>query len=314
MLGLIRKYPGAAFLALCVHIVFFALLVVSFKFSETAEPITDAQTQVVQAVTVNEAQVQSELNKLKAEQHRKQQARARVRRKVEQATQREEQRLAKLKQQQMSARQRLAKFKQQQVAAQQRLARFKQQQLVAQQRQAKLKQQQAALEKQHAAEARQVAALAAQRKAEEAAQRKAAAVAKRKAEEAAKRKVAGEELQQKLAAEEAARQAQKKALRKRRQATLMEEYKSRIRADISQHWLLPPNVRKGLVCRVRVSLIPTGDVVDVQVIKSSGDAVFDRSVVNAVKRASPLPVPPPGSGIFDTFRRFDMNFHPKDKR
>ncbi len=303
MLGLIRKYPGAAFLALCVHIVFFALLVVSFKFSETAEPITDAQTQVVQAVTVNEAQVQSELNKLKAEQRRKQQARARVRRKVKQATRREEQRLAKLKQQQTSARQRLARFKQQQVAAQQRLAKFKQQQVAAQQRQARLKQQQAALEKQHAA---QVAALEAQRKAEEAAQHKAVVAAKRQAAE--------QELQQKLAAEEAARQAQKKALRKRRQATLMEEYKSRIRADISQHWLLPPNVRKGLVCRVRVRLIPTGDVVDVQVIKSSGDAVFDRSVVNAVKRASPLPVPPPGSGIFDTFKRFDMNFHPKDKR
>lgn len=308
MLGLIRRHPGAVLLAIGVHIAFFALLVVSFRFSETARPVANPQQpQVVQATTVDESKVQAELARLKAEQRRKQQAQEQAKRAAEQAAQqaeqarkREEQRLARLKQQQAAEEARQAKLRQQRLAQQQ----------AEEARLAKLKQQQAALKKQQAEEAKRVAALEAKRKAEEEAQRKAAAEAKRKAEEEAKRKAAEAALQQKLAAEEAKRQAEAEA---QRRATLTDQYIARIRSDISQHWLLPPSVRAGITCEIRVQLIPSGEVITVQVVKRSGDPVFDRSVVNAVKRASPLPVPPPDSGIFDTFRSLKLSFRPEDK-
>ncbi len=316
MLGLIRRHPGAVLLAIGVHIAFFALLVVSFRFSETARPVANPQQpQVVQATTVDESKVQAELARLKAEQQRKQQAQEQAKRAAEQAAQRAEQ--ARKREEQ-----RLARLKQQQAAEDARQAKLRQQRLAQQQaeeaRLAKLKQEQAALEQQRAEEAKRVAALEAKRKAEEEARRKAAEEAKRKAEEEAKRKADEEAkrkaaeaaLQQKLAAEEAKRQAEAEA---QRRATLTDQYIARIRSDISQHWLLPPSVRAGITCEIRVQLIPSGEVITVQVVKSSGDPVFDRSVVNAVKRASPLPVPSPDSGIFDTFRSLKLSFRPEDK-
>ncbi len=88
---------------------------------------------------------------------------------------------------------------------------------------------------------------------------------------------------------------------KKRQ-TIIDKYMNLIELKVYQHWIKPPAVSKGLVSELRVKLIPTGEVIDVQLSKSSGDAVYDKSVQTAVKRASPLPLPPAEEGLFDTFR------------
>ena len=44
-------------------------------------------------------------------------------------------------------------------------------------------------------------------------------------------------------------------------------------------------------CTLRVRLIPGGEVLSADVVETSGDGAFDRSVVAAVYKASPLPWP-----------------------
>jgi len=88
---------------------------------------------------------------------------------------------------------------------------------------------------------------------------------------------------------------------KKRQ-TIIDKYMNLIELKVYQHWIKPPAVSKGLESELRVKLFPTGEVIDVQLSKSSGDAVYDKSVQTAVKRASPLPLPPAEEDLFDTFK------------
>jgi colicin import membrane protein len=69
----------------------------------------------------------------------------------------------------------------------------------------------------------------------------------------------------------------------------------------------PPNT-KNLRCTLEVRLIPGGEVMAVRVIRSSGNAAFDRSVENAVYRAAPLAVP--SGSLFESFRTLTFVFDP----
>ena len=58
---------------------------------------------------------------------------------------------------------------------------------------------------------------------------------------------------------------------------------------------------------VRVSQIPGGEVVQAEILSSSGNIAFDRSVEEAVLRSSPLPLPKFPS-LFD--RNIVITFEP----
>ena len=141
----------------------------------------------------------------------------------------------------------------------------------------------------------------AQRKAEQEAKQKAAAEAKRKAEEAQRRE-AEQALQSQLAAEQAGIEAA-------RVQGVVAEYIGYIQERIQRSWLRPPGSPAGLSCVVQVSLIPGGEVASVQIVRSSGDPVFDRSVESAVYKASPLPLPP-DAALFKHFRDLRLIFKP----
>lgn len=106
-----------------------------------------------------------------------------------------------------------------------------------------------------------------------------------------------EEEQQRLAAE-----------REARNKTIISEQIGRIKAHIEQRWIKPASTRAGMTCTIRVSLIPSGEVINVRYIKRSGNEAFDQSVYTAVKRASPLPLPPIEYGLSNEFREIDLNF------
>ena len=87
------------------------------------------------------------------------------------------------------------------------------------------------------------------------------------------------------------------------------EYIAQIKDKIERNWLRPPGTAAGLKSVVRVSQLPGGDVVQVDIQTGSGNVAFDRSVEEAVLRSTPLPVPKDPS-LFD--RHIVITFEPEE--
>lgn len=160
-----------------------------------------------------------------------------------------------------------------------------------------------ALKQQQALEQKKLEAAA--KKAEEKA--RIAQEAKLKAEQEAKAKAA-KEAQAKIAqnkAEEAAEHA--------RVAGEIDKYKALIINAISRHWILPENADSSLSSQFRIRLAPDGAVLQVSLIRSSGDAILDRSAQAAIYKASPLPVPS-DPVTFNLFRDISLTVRPENVR
>ena len=89
-----------------------------------------------------------------------------------------------------------------------------------------------------------------------------------------------------------------------------------IQAAVINRWTRPPSARNGMVAVLAIQLVPTGEVVGVGVLQSSGDTAFDRSAMTAVKRADRFPeVAKLDDPVFEAnFRRFQLIFKPEDLR
>ncbi len=85
-----------------------------------------------------------------------------------------------------------------------------------------------------------------------------------------------------------------------------------IKRKITQNWNRPGSVPKNLKCKIKIELLPGGDVMKVVIIKSSGNSLFDESTERAVRKASPLPVPKDPM-VFKKFRSFNLVFDPDKK-
>lgn len=126
--------------------------------------------------------------------------------------------------------------------------------------------------------------------------------------EAAKRKKAAEQaLRELLLQEEQDRAA---AVKQKKAASLILKYREVIRQKVSRNWVRPVGVKRNLECTVLVRLVSGGDVLEAKIVRSSGQPVFDRSVVNAVYKASPLPVPREAEW-FEYFRELEFIFRPE---
>lgn len=107
-------------------------------------------------------------------------------------------------------------------------------------------------------------------------------------------------------------EAQKPAVQDSRDVATVREYESLIAMEVEKRWNRPPGARAGMTARLRITLIPGGEVIDVRVVRSSGNSAFDRSAENAVRMAGRLPVPA-DPGLFNTyFRQINFVFDPKD--
>ncbi len=74
-------------------------------------------------------------------------------------------------------------------------------------------------------------------------------------------------------------------------ADALAQYKAKVRADIEREIGRMPRDRKGSA-QVRLSLTRAGMLTGARIARSSGDASVDRTVLLAVKRASPFPAAP----------------------
>lgn len=138
--------------------------------------------------------------------------------------------------------------------------------------------------------------------------RKRAEEKKRKEQAEARKRMAEDSLRESLAEEEA---EQAEAARQARADEFADKYRAIIRQKVSRNWVKPGGTAKGLQCLVRVRLLASGDVIEAKVISSSGNVLFDRSVENAVRKASPLPIPQE-KDLFDYFREIEFLFNPED--
>ena len=93
-------------------------------------------------------------------------------------------------------------------------------------------------------------------------------------------------------------------------------YTDSIRAAIEDNWSRPPSARRDMEVVLRLQLIPTGEVVSVSVVKSSGNEAFDTSAINAVKKAERFPeVGDASPQVFERhLRSFQLVFRPEDLR
>lgn len=111
-------------------------------------------------------------------------------------------------------------------------------------------------------------------------------------------------------AEEAAEQATATA------GEMVASYTALIQQTVINYWSRPPSARNGMEALLAIQLVPTGEVVSVTVLKSSGNTAFDRSAINAVEKAGSFPelknLPP--REFEDSFRRFRLLFRPEDLR
>ncbi len=173
-----------------------------------------------------------------------------------------------------------------------------------------LKQQQAKLqlEKIKAEKAKQ-----AKQKAE---QQRVAAEQKKQKEQKQKALAESKALQQKLLQQQLASEQHQLQLAEQEQHQVqqlqgaLDEYKSQIIAAISQYWVIPVEAKPSLYCRLLIHLAPTGVVLSVEMLHSSGDAGLDHSSRTAVLKASPLPVPK-DAAVFDHFRELRLTFRPE---
>ncbi len=149
-----------------------------------------------------------------------------------------------------------------------------------------------------------------------------AAREKAAADKAAREKAAAEQAaREKAAAEQAAREkaAQQRAAQQAAAQQLVASYESYVRDRIAGNWNRPPSARRDMQVDLQVRLVPTGQVMGVAVIRSSGDPAFDQSAVNAVQqvgrfdrlqelsRKDPL--------LFEqNFRTLNLTFRPDDLR
>ena len=154
--------------------------------------------------------------------------------------------------------------------------------------------------------------------AEKAAAEKAAAE-KAAAEKAAREQAAAEQaLMEQMALEQAEaeirrqEEAARAAEAAEKAAQMTAEYQDLIRAQVASVWNYPPNVSAELEVEVRLVMVPTGEVISANVTRSSGNDALDRSVEQAILKASPLPVPDDIRVFEQNFRRLTMKFRPEN--
>ena len=106
-----------------------------------------------------------------------------------------------------------------------------------------------------------------------------------------------EELERREAEMRAAMQ-EEEALLAASQSGEMSQYIALIQQKVERNWVRPASAQAGLECEVAVMQIPGGDVINVKTVRCNGDDTVRRSIEDAVRRSSPLPLPA-NSLLFD---------------
>jgi len=288
LLSEIKNNPWALAFVIAVHIVLIVLLSINLA-SDEKPPVPAAQKhQIIDAVVVDatkydEREKQKKLaaqkkieDKKAAEKKRKQE--------IENKKKLEKQRLAEKKKQEqkLAAEKKKIAEKQKTLA----LAKKKEADRKEKERIAKEKVEKQRLAKEQAAKEKKERELKEKQRVEAEKKRKEEEERQRRAEE--KAEMEREMLEEQRREEEARVQAARAA----RLQTQLQQYIMQIDRAVENNWLRPATTSEEQSCEVIVTQTMSGDVIDVQLQSCSSDKAFQRSVERAVRKASPLPLPP----------------------
>ncbi|MCK5499537.1 MAG: cell envelope integrity protein TolA [Gammaproteobacteria bacterium] len=259
---------SSSVLSLILHLVVGVLLIFSFEFTPQPKNQVRKDVNIVKAVAVDKKQVELELErirKIEEEKHKKEKQRLdeleKKAKDLEQKRKAEEKKLADTKKKK-TAEEKKRKTEQARVA--------------------KLEKEKKELED--------------NRKLEEKRLKEAKGKAEKlKAEEKARqqkikeeKKIAERKLREKELAD--AMNAEEDELQKQKDQELINKIAARMVRSIGNEFNTT-GLPEGLECVLRVRLIPGGALIDVSIVKSSGNEIFDRRAESATRKASPLPVP-----------------------
>ena len=267
---------GALLLSVLLHIALGLALILGFETGPAPTPKPAPAVNSLPAVSIDKAQVERELRRLR--QREDADKAAEVRRKQE---------LEQLIRQRKKEQARLRQIKQEREAEAARVRR-----------QARAQEE---LEKKRRLEQEQKAAAA---KKKQAAERRAAEKREAERREAERRRQAQQrrqreqQLQAELEAEQRARQDQ---------AALAQYTGLIIEAVAGRFNRL--GLPGGLSCVIRIRMLAGGQVAEVAIVRSSGNALFDSRAETAVRAASPLPVPA-NARLFEKMRNIRFTFAP----
>ena len=301
MASYLREHTGAVALSTVLHVAVAVALVLGVGFSDRPLYQPAGEEVAIEATVVDEALIEREMERLEQQEQAeilRQQEQERLAREQAGAARRqleeEQQRLETARQEREQANrleeQRLVDLQRQREEADRQRAEADRQHAEAERLQAE---EEARLAREREAEAQR------QREEEEQRQREEQERLAREAEEQRQRAEMEAELQRVLAVEDERRRAE--------ESGLLDQYIRLIVNRIEQNWIRPASARPGLECEVRVTQIPSGDIVDVRIGRCNGDDAVIRSIEAAVLRSSPLPRPPIPS-LFE--RSLDVIFTP----
>ncbi len=281
-----ESYQLPLSVSVVLHVIVISAIFISFGFTTSIKPELPPGTNIkpIDAIAINQTAVSKEVTRLKDEAKLKREKELAHQRKLQDeakaaklARLNEQKKLADLKAKQIKMQQ-IAKAKAKAEAA--KLVKIKQQQLAAKKRLDDL-------EKHRAAKIK--------------AQQKAIAEKKQMLAKSEAKKLA---LQQQLQKQLQQEQSNLASNRQKQTTNIVKQYSALINNSIRAN--VPPMTSKHSIAKLLVTLMPGGNVVSVDIAKSSGDAAFDQAWRTAVYKASPLPVPSDVS-IFDSyFRHFSM--------
>ena len=127
---------------------------------------------------------------------------------------------------------------------------------------------------------------------EEEKERQRVAAERKREEDIQRQREENERLRRELEADQ--RQAELDAEERRfaaRNSAEMAAYQFAIAQKVRRNWAVPASAGPETKCSVRVTQLPGGEVVGVDIISCNGDAAVLRSVEAAIRRSSPLPKP-----------------------
>ena len=89
-----------------------------------------------------------------------------------------------------------------------------------------------------------------------------------------------------------------------------DDYAAKIRGKIKGNVVLPRAVQGNPEAIFKVTQLPTGEVIDVKISKSSGNKALDEAIERAIRKSDPLPLPDQ-PGLFE--RVLELKYKPYDE-